>query len=961
MVGNNFDTNKIKSIVNNLKKIQRAKQFVLSHINKPDELEKCINDIKSKIEKQLQRFLKEVEAFVNIDNFYEAEQKVELIISVRNLLGNYCSQQISDQIDRVNANQAQVLLDGVVNKYSDMDFDKYVSNPPSDFFNRFNTARRTILIQDSSDVGHSIITEHQAFKGYALSLFNEKILKHASESLLDNGRPSLDPLISETKMLAGNIKQTSDNIQWDAPVRNKIPTLLAHIFALWTLQSAHHYFEVGNVGNNNSYLLQPHIAQVISIFCMLGLDDIDEKLRNNLVQIRTGEGKSVILAVTAAILALLGFEVRCACYSQYLSERDCIAFLPLFDALNITEYIQYGTFNKLCEDMINRNGEIRKIVEHFISTDSNNSPVCKRPTERAKILLIDEVDVFFSQNFYGNVYTPSASLRDPTITSLINFIWKERKSKLSLRKVTYTDEYKACCNRFPLWESLILEAVKDLIHDVNSFDSHDYVVKEDKIGYKEQDKIVYNIVYGYKTLFVYYCEHEKGKITKSSLEERISINIKCGNFSYAEIPLQFKFIMGVSGTLKTLSNIEKETMKTVYKIEKLTFIPSMFGKNNLKFTEKDDIMIENIDDYFNVIRKEIDDRLVGKSGEKRAVLVFFESVKRLNEFYESKALEEIKYSVHILTEEATSDEKEKAIRCATTSDQITLFTRTFGRGTDFICHDKIVEHNGGTHVIQTFLSEEYSEEVQIKGRTARQGDHGSYSLVLLDQDLEKFLIQKEDIENIKKGKGVIDRLQPKLSFTKTYCTLYELLDNRRKDLFEKKYMNNTQYVEQAKKEHEATEEFLKHFQSADIDYVRKFLVEKNKGANIVCNQSRTICLMDATGSMTHLLNNCKNTVGAMFERTIEILRDDNIIEDSFQIQFVVYRNYNSTEDKILQYSPWETRADNLRTFMNTINVEGGDGNEAIEIGLWHANNENTREKITQVILIGDAPPNTKDE
>ncbi|CAF4780533.1 unnamed protein product, partial [Rotaria sp. Silwood1] len=35
--------------------------------------------------------------------------------------------------------------------------------------------------------------------------------------------------------------------------------------------------------------------------------------------------------------------------------------------------------------------------------------------------------------------------------------------------------------------------------------------------------------------------------------------------------------------------------------------------------------------------------------------------------------------------------------------------------------------------------------------------------------------------------------------------------------------------------------------------------------------------------------------------------------------------------------------------------------EAIEIGLWHANQENERENITQVILIGDAPPNTKDE
>ena len=45
---------------------------------------------------------------------------------------------------------------------------------------------------------------------------------------------------------------------------------------------------------------------------------------------------------------------------------------------------------------------------------------------RPKILLIDEVDVFFSKEFYGNVYTPSTMLRDPTITSLTNFIWSSR-------------------------------------------------------------------------------------------------------------------------------------------------------------------------------------------------------------------------------------------------------------------------------------------------------------------------------------------------------------------------------------------------------------------------------------------------------------------------------------------------------------------------------------------------------
>ncbi|CAF4843653.1 unnamed protein product, partial [Rotaria sp. Silwood2] len=143
--------------------------------------------------------------------------------------------------------------------------------------------------------------------------------------------------------------------------------------------------------------------------------------------------------------------------------------------------------------------------------------------------------------------------------------------------------------------------------------------KQDKIGYLEQGNIVYNVVYGYKTLFAYFCEHEKSSISKESLEKNTSIKIKCGSFSYAEIPLEFKYIMGVTGTLKTLNDSEKRIIQGLYKIKKNTFIPSVYGVNNLKFIERDDIMIENNHDYFNTIKREITDRLVGRSSERGAV------------------------------------------------------------------------------------------------------------------------------------------------------------------------------------------------------------------------------------------------------------------------------------------------------------------------------------------------------
>ncbi|CAF4918862.1 unnamed protein product, partial [Rotaria sp. Silwood2] len=105
--------------------------------------------------------------------------------------------------------------------------------------------------------------------------------------------------------------------------------------------------------------------------------------------------------------------------------------------------------------------------------------------------------------------------------------------------------------------------------------------------------------------------------------------------------------------------------------------------------------------------------------------------------------------------------------------------------------------------------------------------------------------------------------------------------------------------------------FLLSLHFRDINAIRIFLVAENKEAEGI-SHSRIVCLMDATCSMFHLLHKYKNTVDIMFECTSEILKDHEINSDSFQIQFVVYQNYNSREDKILQCSPWKTKPHNLR-------------------------------------------------
>ncbi|CAF2770029.1 unnamed protein product [Rotaria sp. Silwood2] len=760
---------------------------------------------------------------------------------------------------------------------------------------------------------------------------------------MSNTEPNLDILISETKLIVGTIVQKHRNsVRWNNSFKKKISDLLAHIFAVWTLKNTQHYNAMRGIEAAQAYLLMPHVGQVIAIFRILGIgyQGYDDLL-NNLVQIGTGEGKSVVMAVTACVFALIGVDVNCSCYSEVLSMRDKNDFAPVFRALGIEERIEYGTFNRLCENLLNEQCNVRdKVCEMIVNNSSTIDVATKSVRIDPKVLLIDEVDVFLSEKFYGGTYSPSVYIKDSTINILLDTIWKN-KTIQNLNVVKNTQAYKACATRFSNWIFLFDEAIKDMLIALESFQSSTYIVQNDRIVYVEGESIVDNVVHGYSTIWAYYHEHEKDNISKVSLETNVGIIVNCGTFSYAEMPHEFAYITGVTGTLKTLAMSEQNILRRVYNVEKKTFIPSVFGSSNRMFNSNTDVLVVKESEYYMALRGDMD--VVCRAG--RAILVFFESDEKLMDFYNSSQLSSIKTDVQIITEKVSVKERELCIKRAALEGRITLLTRTFGRGTDFICRNQQLLANGGIHVLQTFFSEELSEEYQIMGRGARQGDRGSYRMILLDKELEWIL-----------GSTWEDDL-PKIIGS----NLYKNLNKARNDLYESRCGAKELSIEQCRQEHEASKSFMSSLISGNIEAVKTFLKNQNQGASFVSGSSRTVLLLDATGSMSSLLSATKETVCTMFERASNILKEKNL-SDLFQMQIVIYRNYNSRENEILQASAWETKPNNLRSFMNTVGPKGGMGAEAIEIGLWHAVKESeTLDSISQVILIGDAPANSQEE
>jgi hypothetical protein len=57
---------------------------------------------------------------------------------------------------------------------------------------------------------------------------------------------------------------------------------------------------------------------------------------------------------------------------------------------------------------INKSGDLRQIIQNLVLKNAKNVAIKSDLNTRPQILLIDEVDVFFSDSFFGKTYMPQA-------------------------------------------------------------------------------------------------------------------------------------------------------------------------------------------------------------------------------------------------------------------------------------------------------------------------------------------------------------------------------------------------------------------------------------------------------------------------------------------------------------------------------------------------------------------------
>ena len=162
-------------------------------------------------------------------------------------------------------------------------------------------------------------------------------------------------------------------------------------------------------------------------------------------------------------------------------------------------------------------------------------------------------------------------------------------------------------------------------------------------------------------------------------------------------------------------------------------------------------------------------------------------------------------------------------------------TRSYGRGTDFMCANQGLVKNRGVHVVVTFLPEDDSAQKQIYGRTCRQDDPGSCQMILFEDNF-KSTMKASQVDQSASGLNWDNYLTQ---------TRNEVLNRKCERLSSRHHDGITR--------HQRTIEVLKHVQSNVTDIAKQLFFEISQGSmqgeeSQDCHH-RCILVLDRSGSM----------------------------------------------------------------------------------------------------------------
>jgi hypothetical protein len=162
------------------------------------------------------------------------------------------------------------------------------------------------------------------------------------------------------------------------------------------------------------------------------------------------------------------------------------------------------------------------------------------PLPKEEILLVDEVDVFFGSDFYGQTYNQVTQIREPEVRQILELIWSSFKQggrRLHLSDIKKTAEYMSLVVKMKPFATVVDNEISLMLDAVRRVDDEPYFLdSKDRIGYKVLDTVSYTVTMGYRTVFAYLKEYDRGKLRFHVVNFPTRTSVRPGSLGYP-VPL----------------------------------------------------------------------------------------------------------------------------------------------------------------------------------------------------------------------------------------------------------------------------------------------------------------------------------------------------------------------------------------------------------------------------------------
>lgn len=477
--------------------------------------------------------------------------------------------------------------------------------------------------------------------------------------------------------------------------------------------------------------------------------------QGSVVEMKTGEGKTITSIPPVYLNALLGEGVWVSTVNEYLTQRDAEETGRVYDFLGLTVGVNLRQLDQN-QKREAYHSDITYSVHSEIGFDYLRDNMVKNMVEKVQrrfnFCLIDEVDsILIDEARTPLIITGGESSSSEKYYAADLFV-KTLKNKhyeidWETKSIQLTDEGADKANHFFGVSNIYDIQNSELIHRVQNALRANLLMQNDVEYIVREQKIL--LVDAFTGRIMEGRSYSDGLQQAIQAKEKVEVEPETktlATITYQNLFRMFKKLSGMTGTAKT----EEDEFIDIYNI-RVHQIPT--NKPMIRVDHRDLVYVD-IKYKYEAIVEDIKSRYA----KGQPVLVGTEEV------YESEKLSAMLTKagiIHTVLNAKQNQQEAEIISQAGEVKAITIATNMAGRGTDIKPSPEAIKL-GGLYVLGTNKAESRRIDNQLRGRSGRQGDVGEsrFYISLDDKLIKRFSNQKKLKKNFLsyKNKPITGRL-----------------------------------------------------------------------------------------------------------------------------------------------------------------------------------------------------------